>query len=74
MAHPEWDLFAFSGVNSDYWDAEVSVGAEDSLGEVDAKSAAGENHTTEGGEVGAHTAEKTQATGETEETVLIVDD
>ena len=36
-------MSAFSRVNSDYWDAEVSVGAEDPLGEVVANSTGGEN-------------------------------
>ena len=36
LAHPEWDLSAFSGVDSDYWDAEVSVQVEGLLGEVGA--------------------------------------
>ena len=34
LAHLEWDLSAFSGIDSNYWDTEVSVRAEDPLGEV----------------------------------------
>ena len=62
LAHLEWDLSAFSGVDSDYWDAEVSIRAKDPLGEVGVGSARGENPTVEVGEVDAHTIEKTQAT------------
>ena len=74
LAHPEWDLSAFSRVDSNYWEAEVLVGVEDPLGEVGTDSTKGENPIVKGGEVSAHTVEKTQATGKTEETVLIVDD
>ena len=72
LAYPKWDLYAFLGVDSDYYDAEVSVGVEDPPAEVDVGSAEGGNPTTGVGEVGVHTTKGTHDV--TRETVLIMDD
>ena len=66
--HPEWDLAGYSGVDSDYWDAEaseagVATPAEEGTGSVDAGDAA---RGQEGLEVPAQTS--------AEEIVQIVDD
>ena len=74
LAHLEWDLSAFSGVNSDSWDAEVSIEKEDPHVKVDAGLAEGGNPSTEVGEVSAHTVEGGQVANAIGGTVLIVDD
>ena len=66
--HPEWDLAGYSGVDSDYWEAEVSVAGgstpvEEGVGSVDADDAARQTPTLE-----------TQAGGGIEQIVQIVDD
>ena len=72
--HPEWDLCVYSGVDSNYSEAEVSTKGVDTLIEVGAGSAEGGDPAKEVGEVGGQNTGKTQATDVFRETVLIVDD
>ena len=72
--HPEWDLTGCSGVDSDYWEAEVSAAGgatpvEEGVGSVDADDAARETPR-----VGGQETLETQAGGGTEQIVQIVDD
>ena len=67
-------MSAFSRVDSDYWEAEVSDKEADPPSEVCSGSVEGEDPATEIGEVRAHTAGETQAAGATGETMLVVDD
>ena len=60
LTHPEWDLTAFSRVNSDYYNIEVSIEEGDPATEVGTSTA---------GDVG-----KTRAAGETEEDAVEVED
>ena len=60
LTHPEWDLIAFSGVDSDYWAMEVSAEKGDLA--------------TEAGTSATGDAGKTRATGKTEEDTVEVDD
>ena len=39
LAHPEWDLSSFSGVDSNYWDTEASVEGEDPIARVSTDTA-----------------------------------
>ena len=56
LVHPEWDLSAFLGVNSDYWDMEVSAEIEVPPTEVGAGLAKWGNLAANEGEVGARIA------------------
>ena len=74
LAHPEWDLSAYSEVNSDYWEVKVSAEGVDPPAEVSAGSAEGGDPAKEVREAETHNAGETQATGATRETMLIIDD
>ena len=67
-------MSAYSGVDSDYWESEVSTEGEDSFAEVSARSAEGGDPNKEVREVKDQNAGETQVAGATGETVLIVDD
>ena len=69
--HPEWDLSAYSGVDSDYWEAEAEGGGtpvEAGTGSAEVRDA-----TRETEEVGGQEAWKTQVISNSEKDVLIVD-
>ena len=67
-------MFAYSGVDSDYWEAEVSVEGADTPTEVGAGSTESGDPAKEVREVGGQNAGETRAADTSGETVLIVDD
>ena len=74
LAHPEWDLFAYLGVDSNYCEAEVLTEGADPPAEGGVGSVEVGDPAKKVGKVKAYNAGETQATGATGETVLIVDD
>ena len=61
LAHPEWDLSAFSGVDSDYWDIEASADEGDHVAKVGTGAVGG-------------TGGSQAASGTEEEDLVVVDD
>ena len=59
--HPEWDLSAYSGVYSDYWEAEVSVDGGGTPVEAGAASVEVRDAARETEEVGGQETLETQA-------------
>ena len=74
MNHLEWDLSAYSGVDSGYWEAEASVEEGGTLVEADAGSAEGRDTARETEEVGGQKALETQVGSGTEQIVQVMDD
>ena len=67
-------MSAYLGVDSDYWEAEVSPEGADTPTQVNARSAEGGDPAKEVGKVRSQNAGETQVAGAFGETVLIVDD
>ena len=67
-------MSAYSGVDSDYWEAEVSAEGVAHPTEVSVRVAEGGDSAREVGEAWGQDTEETQDAGATGETALIVDD
>ena len=72
--HPEWDLAGYSGVDSDYWEAEASAEGEGTLVETGEGSTEAGDAAQETAGVRGHETLETQAGVGTEQIVQIVDD
>ena len=72
--HPEWDLSAYSRVDSDYWKAEASAEGGGTPIEAGAGSAEGSDATWETDGVGDQEALETTVGSGIEQIVQIVDD
>ena len=72
--YSEWDPSAYSGVDSDYWEAKASAEGGGTPVEAGAGLVEGHDAAREIEEVGGQEAEKTQVDGGTEEIVQILDD
>ena len=73
LDHPEWDLFAYSRVDSDYWEVEVLAEGADTPTEVSTGSIEGRDPAKEVREVGGQITGEIHTADAYEETVLIVD-